>query len=272
MINYPYPVMTDGSDCYLKNTVVWSGFEKEISGSDLTIRVLHQFDDERIQALVDSGLAKPLVLVCCPRTDYRQLFDISEHEIVIDSGRVAGSVNVELSLIATEDIDCSQIGDLSEDYSGLSVSVPRNGYISKCDYVFSIDRELEPDSKSICKFIKDDNVVRVTYDDCSDFILIRLPGDLYYKFMTLTPDAQSIYTSIFFPPVLVDLIGRYWKDKDAVPPQFLWYDVINKTIETKYPGCDLSSPEYSAHDIMESILDSLIVTAANKVSVLNGGE
>ncbi len=272
MITYSYPVMTDSSDCYVRNTVIWSDLDQEILGSDLVIHVLYQFDDERITNLVNSGLAKLYALVYCPRTDYREIFEIQEHDISIDSGKLGGTVNVELSLIALEEIDCSMIGDLSDDYSGLAVSVPKNGYISKCDFSFILDRQLEPDSMSICKFAKDGDVDRPYYDAMSDFIMIFLPEDLYYKFVTLSPDDQMIFTSLYFPPILVDLIAQYWKSKDAVPPQSLWYDVISKAIDTKYPGQDLSSPTISAYEIMVSILDPLISSAATKVSNLSGGE
>ncbi len=271
MINYSYPVMTDGGDCYVKNTVVWSDLDKEISGSSLQISVFCQFEDERIQNLVDEGRARPYALVYCSRTDYRELFDITEHEFSIDSSKIAGTINVELSIIALEVIDCSLIGDLSGDYDGLSVSVPKFGYISKSDYSFSVSRELEPDSISICKFVKD-NADRPWYDTDADFITIHLPEDLYIKLDTMPPEHKSIYTSIYFPPVLVDLISQYWMDSEALAQPYKWYEVIEKSIESNYPGQDLSEQDVSAYEVMTTIIDSLVASAAKDVYELSGGE
>lgn len=271
MINYPYPVMTEDGDCYLRNTVHWSELDKEISDTGLIIHTFCQFDDERIQALVDSGRARPYALVSCPRTDYRELFDLESHDPSVDSSRIGGTVNVELSVIALEDIDCSEIGDLSDDYAGLSVSVPKFGYVSKCDYSFTVSRDLEPDSISICQFVTDDSD-RPWYDVDSDFITIHLPEELFIKFSTMPPEHKPIYTSIYFSPVLVDLISRFWIDSEALPQPYKWYDVINRTLDSKYSGQDLRSQGISAYEATVSIIDPLVAAAARTVFDVSGGD
>lgn len=269
MISYPYPVMSSLTDCYIRNTVNWAEPEKRIDGPNIVVTAEFSIEDDKITYLLDSGRVKAYAMVYCPRTDYRELFDLSDGRIEIPSGDVADTVNIEESLIALEDIDCSEIGDLSEDFCGLSVTVPKNGYVAKNDFTFHVDRELEPDSDSICKFMKD-NIDHVEYDRLTDYIIIKLPEETYYRYMSLDSELKKTYTAMYFSPILVELISDYWKDQDVPGSDTMWYRVIDKVISEKYPK---GIEDLSAFDVMESILGPLLDNASRIVKDrCNGGE
>ena len=264
MNNLSYPVMSTVTDDYKDKPVNWTDPVITVEGDQLRIQVFLEIHDEYLDQLIINGKAEPVVLISCPRTAYRMLFRDLDN-ILVPQGVFAGEVHIEPSVVACEDIADYSDPYLSEDYEGVSILIPKHGFIEYEYYAIKIERKAMPTLKSVCHFIESEDD-RISYSTEGNTIDIAIPKDLWLKHATLGTPEQEIFTAMYFPPILVDLLYKYWYSDDAAE-QFPWAIAIQQCIDELHPGIDLTkdSPEISPYELAMEIVGSLTNKASYRV-------
>ncbi|AMH94056.1 hypothetical protein AR505_0335 [methanogenic archaeon ISO4-H5] len=257
--------MSSTTDDYKERPVDWSDPIVNEEGENLHIYVVLEIHDEYLEQLIISGKAESVVLVSCPRTAYRVLFrDLDA--IIIPKGMFAGEVHIEPAIVACEDIADYSDPYLSDDYEGISILIPKHGFIEYEYYTFKIERKSMPTLKSVCHFVASDDG-HIKYTTEGNTIDISLPEDLWLDYSTLDVPEQEIFTAMHFPPILVDLLYKYWYSGD-VAAQFPWANAIQQCIDDLYPGVDFSKKDantVSPYELAMQIIESLSCKASRRL-------
>jgi len=255
--NFSYPVMSSTGDDYVQNKVVWSEPEISEEGGLAVIRLTVDIQDETISRIVNDGDAHVAVLVSCGTTNYRRYFPVSE--IAVDKSLIAGEVLIEPSICASKAIEGYTNPNLSPDYEGVAVTIPKGGFIAIGKISrFHVSRQEAPDAESICKFVPSDDG-REGYLDDEDLIMIRLPEDVFKDFRSLDKKCRMVFTAIHAPPVIADIIQKYWKSGRA-PEDTTWSRVLKAAIDDKFPpsedGRQLDG--HSSYEIMMAVMGQML--------------
>ncbi len=265
----PYPVMSDSSEDYSEVMVDWSDIELSDEPDVLRASIAADVRDEVISSYMADGKAAVLVLVSCMTTDYRRI--MKPDDIVIEKNMVSGDVDIETFISALTVIDGYIHPGLSEEYAGIDITIPKGGYLAiGPTFTLSVSRKEIPDADSICNFVLGGDRSDY-YDDEQQYIDIYLTEEDFKDYNAMDKNCQVVFSSIHIPPVISDVIQKYWKERKEAHGQ-IWYTVLDEAIRKKYPT-DADIDAASAYDIMISVIGPLMSRGSdNLYTVYNSAE
>ncbi len=131
-IEYPHPVLNeytnDFTNCDFSIEVVSQGD----SGDNLNIELNYHLKSDGIFDLLSKGIAKIVLRLTCFRTSYRKVFYMNTNNttlITIEKKNVTDVIDLQASIVATQDYKDYSLEDFNTNYFGTMVFYLRKGDI-----------------------------------------------------------------------------------------------------------------------------------------------
>ncbi len=259
----PYPVYADGSPDY-KDFTFSVDIDMTASDDPLYFAVKGEFKilNIGIKKLVNFGTAGCGLMVECDSTDYRELRPCSETFLEkFPKASFTGIVRITPVVYAKKDVEHYQNDSLAEEINSLDITIPEGGIIAADrELELSFSRSLPQAVDSICKFMPGDTA---DADFESDSIIIYIPRDVYKRYIRMTKNQKTIVTSMYFPPVLVNIIIAFFANAEEGYSHCKWYQAIKESMDRNH--VDLGS--CSAYAAMMAILGDLYVESTNYIPI-----
>lgn len=235
----PYPLYGKDSPDYYGT---FFDCDAETFDESLHIVFKGQFklEDPDMKKYLDEDLASFGLLIECPATKYRELrFSPQYFEERLIKANLTNIVKITPVIVAKSEIRNFHHSQLVEDFKSVNITIPEGGLMAFDDeYEIIISRNTPESVGSICRFRKSD--VKELYDFDEDAINIYLSDEVYDLYKKFDKTEKTIFTSIYFPPVLADIIqNEFIDDNSGEHSNHRWYTAIENAILNR--GLDVGS-------------------------------
>lgn len=211
---YSHPVLGNGDDFSSQFDVAY-GVEVSEDKKDWIVGIKVAMNNERLQELIDTGLAAYHLEVECGSTFYRQSFHTNGQtaQFAIPTTRLRGKVQLEAYIVALQHIPEYRPTDSHEDYGSRTFDIATGDIIGVGgSWSFPADTEFDPLRASASSFIKIKRGSKpkgnIESMHSSNEIIIQLPQEDYDRFRELASQksvADILHAAIVFP-VLVEAV------------------------------------------------------------------
>lgn len=261
----PYPIYAKDSPDYssiLLNT------EIEAVNNGLFIDIIGEFRlmDDTLIALIDSGMAYYALFIECSGTDYKSVKKCArKFKENIIKAEVINRITVTPVILAAKEITDYSHEALTEDYRNTSITIPEGGIIAFDDEIeIMLNRGTPQTVESICKFRMSSG--NLYYDADGDSIDIYLPEQIFASYKKMNRQERLVLTSIYFPPVLTQIIQDIYYDKSYDDDELngkKWYLAIENARESY--GIDLEKE--TAYSTSIGMIEGLLRDGAETITL-----
>ena len=261
----PYPVYAQDSPDY---TCILFNADVEAENDGLFIDVIGEFRlmDETILELIDSGVAYYALFIECPGTDYKNVKRCArKFKETIIKAEVSDRITVTPVILAARDIERYSHESLTEDYQGVPISIPEGGIIAFDDEAeITLSRGTPQTVESICRFRLSSG--SLYYEATGDSIEIFLPEEVFASYKKMTRQERLILTSIYFPPVLTQIVQDVYYDRIYDEGELSgrhWYMAVENAIASY----GINMEKENAYSASMAMIEGLLRDGAETVTL-----
>lgn len=241
--SFPHPVLRPGSSDYEKVEFQVTIEVDSIKGTT-AVRTTAEFtlSDRDLLKLIDRGVARNLLVVKCPETNFRQIIATVDGraERVFSDGEIAGNIEITPFCVATRSIAAFRATSWNVDYDGRSFDIPEGAVLAMdAPEKYWIDRA-DAHIGSIFEFKSDARIPRGQwFCELTDRrVALKMQPTDYRRFRSArdrvrsTPDGAYLMNGIYLPALLylLDVV-------DTADPEELsskrWY----RSLEARLREC-----------------------------------
>jgi len=230
---YPYPRLRADLDDY-DNSSIECDIDCKETGVNLEIQGRFTLINDTLTKLINEGYATYCNELTCTATNSSELVKTSQSfKYWLQKNNYAGKLTVVPGIVMTKDFSGFRDDDLSEDYDDAEIDLHKGDLVAEAEaYDISLDRE-DPfaTAESICRIAPGEDY---NYDPTGDYILIRLPKNLFEYYEAIYKrDFSKTFAAIFVVPVLQQVIQDYWIDEIYTSENMSglkWYSSLNNRI------------------------------------------
>lgn len=274
-----YPILSEITDDYIN-----SSFETEINWYDAKktrMKFDFKLDNETIQNLIKNGDAHYLVHMECPTTSFRQAYQSTQDEIIIELPQQNLNEKIEINtfIVAAKEIKEYTNPLFNLDFKDMKFYLSRGNMIAIGNAV-EISIEDKYNENSIIRITKrnDDSLDALRVDTSkSEYIIISLPGRLRDLYCNLgSGQFENICRSIIILPVMMVVLKTMQvaaNDDDTSVTELHWYKVIGSWLDNQ--GIDVKDIDFdnegenSALAIAQIIFKNPIKNAFEELKNIN---
>ena len=274
-----YPILSEITDDYIN-----SSFETEINWYDAKktrMKFDFKLDNETIQNLIKNGDAHYLVHMECPTTSFRQAYQSTQDEIIIELPQKNLNEKIEINtfIVAAKEIKEYTNPLFNMDFKDMKFYLSRGNMIAIGNAV-EISIEDKYNENSIIRITKrnDDSLDALRVDTSkSEYIIISLPGRLRDLYCNLgSGQFENICRSIIILPVMMVVLKTMQvaaNDDDTSVTELHWYKVIESWLDNQ--GIDVKDIDFdnegenSALAIAQIIFKNPIKNAFEELKNIN---
>ena len=274
-----YPILSEITDDYMN-----SSFETEINWYDAKktrMKFDFKLDNETIQNLIKNGDAHYLVHMECPTTSFRQAYQSTQDEIIIELPQQNLNEKIEINtfIVAAKEIKEYTNPLFNLDFKDMKFYLSRGNMIAIGNAV-EISIEDKYNENSIIRITKrnDDSLDALRVDTSkSEYIIISLPGRLRDLYCNLgSGQFENICRSIIILPVMMVVLKTMQvaaNDDDTSVTELHWYKVIESWLDNQ--GIDVKDIDFdnegenSALAIAQIIFKNPIKNAFEELKNIN---
>lgn len=274
-----YPILSEITDDYIN-----SSFETEINWYDAKktrMKFDFKLDNETIQNLIKNGDAHYLVHMECPTTSFRQAYQSTQDEIIIELPQQNLNEKIEINtfIVAAKEIKEYTNPLFNLDFKDMKFYLSRGNMIAIGNAV-EISIEDKYNENSIIRITKrnDDSLDALRVDTSkSEYIIISLPGRLRDLYCNLgSGQFENICRSIIILPVMMVVLKTMQvaaNDDDTSVTELHWYKVIESWLDNQ--GIDVKDIDFdnegenSALAIAQIIFKNPIKNAFEELKNIN---
>lgn len=279
---YPYPVLNDFNEDYIRSTfsvnyhIREKGFKTKIIVADFILK------DEIIEKMISGNKASMILHLECPRTSYRKVFKLAKEqnttEIIIDDQIMKHKLEMTGIIVVNQEIEVYKNKNINPDYYGNDYKIMNldRGNIIAISLTQEIDIPANDDnfervSSVINVGLSKDEYMSVEMD--GDIIIIKLPEKQYKQYYTLSETEYSsiVMTSTIFPS-LIHVLDRMSSKDNPVDPELTWYQVVEKKLKTKDIMIEDINEAYSSVKLAQMILEDPLERALGELQIKAEGE
>lgn len=221
---FPYPVLNNNAELsdYKATSSFALAFDRSddslIEGEAIVFKQAHyELTNKGLEELIAQGRAACIMVVECSPTLFRQAYplDVIGKDVRISVNALSGTVYVSCYVFATEKILDFQGTDQIPIYNELKFDINPYEVLAADDgFTFKVDND--PQNKgsvaSIFTVVRQDDAVRLSYEDTGRNIVILLPPQQYDSYGNMKSNAR--YNNISFAmiaiPVLAACLDEVW--------------------------------------------------------------
>ncbi|MBE6514963.1 MAG: hypothetical protein E7Z69_08090 [Thermoplasmata archaeon] len=226
-----------------------------------------QIDNEGLKRLVEEGRGGYGLMVECPQTDFYELRPCAEmfrEEFV--KAYFTGLVTITPILYAKETIEHFSNEDLVEELKSTDITIPKYGILAiDSELQITVKREMPQTVDSLCKFRPADTR-EPYYDAEGDSIVVSIPYNTYTMYCGMSKSQKVEFTAIYFPPVLVSVIQKYFTEGGEEYVDRKWYQAISEAMSSY--GVDPSKDD--PYLIMSALIGGLLDEGATFIKPNKG--
>ncbi|MDO5003941.1 MAG: hypothetical protein Q4E39_06955 [bacterium] len=274
-----YPILSKITDDYIN-----SSFETEINWYDAKktrMKFDFKLDNETIQNLIKNGDAHYLVHMECPTTSFRQAYQSTQDEIIIELPQQNLNEKIEINtfIVAAKEIKEYTNPLFNMDFKDMKFYLSRGNMIAIGNAV-EISIEDKYNENSIIRITKrnDDSLDALRVDTSkSEYIIISLPERLRDLYCNLgSGQFENICRSIIILPVMMVVLKTMQvaaNDDDSSVTELHWYKVIESWLDNQ--GIDVKDIDFdnegenSALAIAQIIFKNPIKNAFEELKNIN---
>lgn len=237
---FPYPVLWEEKDDYINN----NAFELKIAhyfvGNKTMIEATINLVNEEVLGLVNNGKACIICHVECPKTKYRNCFELHNgiNELEIHSNQLNGKVEIVSVIQTISDISDYRNYDFSNKFGKIRFDIPKNSIIAiSSHYNIPIEKDLDSlaNISSIVSIIPLDDNGKDMQVSCENpaKIYVKLPQKAYlnYSAISKTEKYNPIVFSLIIVPALVHVFNYIINQGDIeMLDDFRWFKGLSKKI------------------------------------------
>ena len=210
--SYPYPVLSPVTDDYMGSSFS-SDVKSYLNGSEIVIQLSCTLNDEKLQNLLDEGLASIVYHIECPNASFRMCMktDGKPAEIRIPLKKVRSNIEVNTFMTANEDIKSYRNEHFNSDYDAEKFDIESGCILALCkEKDILIKPELSEKLEKNESFViaipsKDPNLKEIQFNvDDPHKLLAVLPQhsfDLYSQ-MNKYSQNRDLLNSLYIIPTL----------------------------------------------------------------------
>ncbi len=167
-------------------------------------------------------------------------------------------------IYATEEIENYRNSDLIEELQMQEITIPEGAVMAADkELILTITRSQLQTVGSICKFKPGDYP---SYDLEGDSIVLTIPREVFDRYSKMTRNQKIQITSMYFPPVLENIIDTVFAEGFNEYSDRKWYDAIKKSLELK----NINPSDNDAYVAMMAVLGDLLVEGSMYVDSEKG--
>ncbi len=279
---YPYPVLNDFSEDYIRSTFGVNYHIKEKGFKTKIVVANFILVDEVIEGMISENKASMVLHLECPRTSYRKVFKLAKEqnttEIIIDDQIMKHKLEMTGIIVVNQEIKVYKNDNINPDYYGDNYEI-RNldrGNIIAISLTQEIDIPASDDdfervSSVINVGLSKDEYMSVDMD--GDIIIIKLPEKQYNQYYTLSGTEYSsiVMTSTIFPS-LIHVLDRMSSKDNLVDPELTWYQVVEKKLKTKGIMIEDINEVHSSVKLAQMLLEDPLERALGELQTKAEGE
>lgn len=244
--SYPHPVL-DGSDDVASSIEVFN-VAVTPTVEDVELKFQIRMTDPDIQALIESGGAKYNLRWKCSSTidggplDQPitvQFADSTGYTAWIDQQRIRRTVRVDVTVIATEEMEDYRLSAQHPDYAGASFHLQAGDIIADGGYFeFEPDKlydPLQPPVGSCFRFIANPKLrkgIEVRFHD-DEYVIVEFPPEALVGFGALRSQPGIQISLVVLPALMqaITFIKENASENDEDLGDRLWYEAIRDLVE-----------------------------------------
>lgn len=276
---FPYPTINNNilRSCF-RDTIYEFKYEDKNDGQNYILENAHiDINNEYIKKLMNDGYIGAGLIIECPTTVFRKMFEITlePQTIKINIGNLRDKVVISCYLYAKRNISNYKDDDFLEDYQGYSFEIEKNDIIAIDDgftTIIDYDESLDKKVASIFQVIRSNQVETMTIEMKTRKIIISLPEEefVYYDTLRKNDNFQNIFFTMLAIPALTYclkefqdniLSGQY--DLDVVEMNYTWFISVKNAYKNQY-GIELTE------DIFKNLNVSILAQKLLNNGILNG--
>ena len=259
----PYPVYCEGSPDYLG--VLFSVDLDQVEADDplhFTVRGKFDLQNPDIANMIAAGTAGFGLLIECDQTDYYELRPCTlRFQENLIKAYFSDIVTITPVIYAIEEIQHYRNADLIDELKDQDITIPEGGIIAADgDIELTITRSQPQTVEAICKFVVAPDS---GYNIDGESIIIYIPEEVSNRHKKMTKNQKIEVTSIYFPPVLQDIIAEYFCNGNTDYSDRKWYNAIRDAITVR----NIDTVKTGPYQIMMWIIGDLLAEGVGYIPV-----
>ena len=276
---FPYPTINNNilRSCF-RDTIYEFKYEDKNDGQNYILENARvDINNEYIKKLMYEGLIGAGLIIECPTTVFRKMFEITlkPQTIKINIGNLRDKVVISCYLYAKKNISEYKDNDFLEEYEGYSFEIEKNDIIAIDDgftAVIDYDESLDKKVASIFQVIKNKHVETMTIEKNTRKIVINLPEEefIYYDTLRKNDNFQNIFFAMLAIPALTYCLKEFQDNilleqynLEVVEMNYIWFISIKNAYKNQY-GIELTE------DIFKNLNVSILAQKLLNNGILNG--
>lgn len=275
---YPYPVLAPFNTDYLDSSFDIS-IDDEKSEKEITLKFYPELINDELSELIASGEALFVVHIECSYTSFRRIVQVpvGGASISVSANQIAEVLNICPFIVAAGDLFGYSNKNFNPEYDGASFDLEKGSIMAiGIEKAYRIEKEDDevaniPSIFSVTEIL-DRQQTDIIIDYTGDKIGIRLPSDVYRKFVTQNsnnPNAQPVLHAMLIIPALIKCLEDV-KHSGADYYQYeerRWFRSIQKA--AKKINFEVNENTISSIDTFELAEKLMHNTTSNGIKNLN---
>lgn len=276
---YPYPILSKFTDDYIGvqfNTII----KVQSTKKSITISIDVELDEPVISALLKNKQCSILLHIECSSTCYREAIQFNEYhkDIVLNADKVNDSLEINVFIIANNDISNFKSEYFNVFYNGISFDIDKYNILAVGDsIVINVDKEYDvlKNIRSIFSLIPlDGQQDFISYDYEEDIIKIFIPRQQfnYYKLISNAPAYTPIIHSLLIVPSLIEIFTMLSEQEEAweMYQDNRWF----RAIKNAFKKNNIEFSEDSIHDFSiaenaQKLIDTPLIKSFDTLYLMN---
>lgn len=267
---FPYPVLSEVTDDYIKGDFKAECNVKQLSNSKMGLEVSFELNNLELQTLIKNNKAAFAVHVEGISSTYREMYVADNHEselsIQLDSKNINGSIEVNAVVIALTDIYNYSNSCFNPEYYDAEYKIKflSHGdilaFVPFITFNFGMENNNNLNAQSMIR-VTGTKKEFMSVDIDGDVILTKLPEKTFSSYKKLSNSNKATQDMVMITvilPTLVHVLNQIQSGVDAENKQ--WYISLRKLWE-KLNYNDQTIRDVDALKLSQQLLDYPLVTA-----------
>lgn len=239
---YPYPILWEEKDDFIKNTSFNMSLSMQTVGPKTHFYINVTLDNNELLELVKNDKVNIVCHFECPKTKYRnsEILYIGENDIIVDSNKLNGKVEVLSVLQNIIELPLYSNGDFSNFYKGITFDIPEFSILAiSSRYEVYIEKEIDTLSNisSIISIIPDYTNKKNVLVELNDHnkIFIKLPEKIFVSYFSVSTSEEynSRVFSMLVVPALMETFYYLLDQEDfGLFDDYRWFRGLRKVIKS----------------------------------------